>query len=197
MQTLFDLFPAESDETLEHINAEILEKGKQLFPDRVFIFGVGKAAAKVVVIGESPGPPDANFDEPFRGPVGDLLDKILTSIGLSRRNCYLTNVVKFISTGDELAPDILSFFIPFVYRELAVIRPQVIISLGNTPTKALLKTKKPISQVRGEFHDFQGAKLMPTFNPAYLLRDASKKREVWEDMKKVRDYLESVSKKHT
>jgi len=194
MQTLFDLFPAESDETLEQINAEMLEKGKQLFPARVFIFGVGKADAKVVVIGESPGPPDANFDEPFRGPVGDLLDKILISINLNRGTCYLTNVVKFISQGDELTPEILSFFTPFLHRELAVIRPRVIIALGNTPTKALLNTKKPISQVRGEFHDFQGSKLMPTFNPAYLLRDASKKREVWEDMKKVRDYLETFSK---
>jgi DNA polymerase len=147
-----------------------------------------------VVIGESPGPPDAEFGEPFRGPVGELLEKILTSIGLSRRNCYLTNVVKFISQGDELTPEILQFFTPFLHREIVAIKPQVIISLGNTPTKALLNTKKPISQVRGEFHDFQGAKLMPTFNPAYLLRDASKKREVWEDMKKVRDYLETVSK---
>jgi DNA polymerase len=182
------------NETLEQINAGLLEKGKQLFPERIFIFGVGKAEAKVVVIGESPGPPDAEFGEPFRGPVGELLEKILTSIGLSRRNCYLTNVVKFISQGDELTPEILQFFTPFLHREIVAIKPQVIISLGNTPTKALLNTKKPISQVRGEFHDFQGAKLMPTFNPAYLLRDASKKREVWEDMKKVRDYLETVSK---
>jgi DNA polymerase len=192
--SLFDSLLPESNETLEQINAELLEKGKQLFPERIFIFGVGKAEAKVVVIGESPGPPDAEFGEPFRGPVGELLEKILTSIGLSRRNCYLTNVVKFISQGDELTPEILQFFTPFLHREIVAIKPQVIISLGNTPTKALLNTKKPISQVRGEFHDFQGAKLMPTFNPAYLLRDASKKREVWEDMKKVRDYLETVSK---
>ncbi len=189
MQTLFDLFPVESNETLEQINAEMLEKGKLLFPDKVFIFGVGKPDAKVVVIGESPGPPDANFDEPFRGPVGDLLDKILTAIGLSRRTCFLTNVVKYISQGDELTPEILAFFTPFLHREIAVISPQVIIALGNTPTKALLNTKKPISQVRGEFHDYYDMKLMPTFNPAYLLRDPSKKREVWEDMKKVRDYL--------
>jgi uracil-DNA glycosylase family 4 len=193
--SLFDSITIETTETVEQINAEMLEKGKLLFPERVFIFGVGRTDAKVVIIGESPGPPDANFGEPFRGPVGDLLDKILAAIGLSRRNCYLTNVVKFISQGDELTPEILSFFTPFLHRELAAISPQVIIALGNTPTKALLKTKKTISQVRGEFHDFQGSKLMPTFNPAYLLRDASKKREVWEDMKKVRDYLESLEPK--
>jgi uracil-DNA glycosylase len=108
---------------------------------------------------------------------------------LRRENCYLTNVVKYISAGDELTPEILAFFTPFLNRELRAVKPQVIISLGNTPTKALLKTKKPISQVRGEFHDYLGMKLMPTFNPAYLLRDASKKREVWEDMKKIRAEL--------
>ncbi len=101
----------------------------------------------------------------------------------------MTNVVKFISTGDEITPEILAFSTPFLHRELAAIHPQVIISLGNTPTKALLKIKKPISQVRGEFFDYFDMKLMPTFNPAYLLRDPSKKREVWEDMKKIWDFL--------
>ena len=72
---------------------------------------------------------------------------------------------------------------------MLAIKPKIIISLGNTPTKALLNIKKAISQVRGEFYDYNGIKLMPTFNPAYLLRDPTKKREVWEDMKKVRDFL--------
>ena len=78
--------------------------------------------------------------------------------------------------------------------ELRAVRPSVVISFGNTPTRALLRTKKPISQLRGEFHDYQGARLMPTFNPAYLLRDPTKKREVWEDMKKVRAFLTTAQK---
>ena len=123
------------------------------------------------------------------GPVGELLNKILSAISLKREEVYLTNVVKFISAGDELTPEILKFFTPFLHREILAINPKVIISLGNTPTKALLNTKKSITQIRGEFYDYNGIKLMPTFNPAYLLRDASKKREVWEDMKKVRDFL--------
>jgi DNA polymerase len=123
------------------------------------------------------------------GPAGQMLDRILSAINLRRDDCYLTNVVKMISTGDELTPDVLKFFTPFLHRELAAVRPHVVISFGNTPTRALLRTKKPISQMRGEFHDYHGAQLMPTFNPAYLLRDPSKKREVWEDMKKVRDLL--------
>ncbi len=187
--SLFDLNAVESNETLDEIYGEMLQKGKALFPNNFFIFGAGNEKSKVVVVGESPGLPDADSEKPFMGPVGQLLEKILLAVGLKREECFLTNVVKFISTGDEITPEILSFSTPFLHRELAAIHPQVIVSLGNTPTKALLKIKKPISQVRGEFFDYFDMKLMPTFNPAYLLRDPSKKREVWEDMKKIRDFL--------
>jgi DNA polymerase len=189
--SLFDDDAAARDEAPEEVNAELLQRAKQLpqFKDRIFIFGAARRGARVAVVGESPGPPDIDSGQPFMGPAGQMLDKILASVGLRRDDCYLTNVVKMISTGDELTPDVLKFFTPYLHREMAAVRPQIIISFGNTPTRALLRTKKPISQVRGEFHDYHGAQLMPTFNPAYLLRDPSKKREVWEDMKKVRDLL--------
>ena len=189
--SLFDDEPPAQDETPEEINAELFERAKQLpqYRDRIFIFGVGRRGARVAVVGESPGPPDIESGKPFMGPAGQMLDKILASVGLRRDDCYLTNVVKMISTGDEMTPDVLKFFTPYLHREMAAVGPQVIISFGNTPTRALLRTKKPISQMRGEFHDYHGAQLMPTFNPAYLLRDPSKKREAWEDMKKVRDLL--------
>lgn len=187
--SLFDLAPLETNETIDQLNQEMLEKGKALFPDRFFIFGTGNRAARVVIVGESPGAPDADSEKPFMGPVGELLTKILASVDLKREECYLTNVVKFISAGDEITPDILAFFTPYLHREMTIVRPRVIIALGNTPTKALLNTKKPISQVRGDFYDYYDMKLMPTFNPAYLLRDPTKKREVWEDMKKIRDFL--------
>jgi uracil-DNA glycosylase family 4 len=189
--SLFDDEPPASDETPEDVNAELLRRAKSLpqFRERVFILGHGPRAPRVAVVGESPGPPDIDSGQPFMGPAGQMLDRILAAINLRRDDCYLTNVVKMISTGDELTPDVLSFFTPYLHRELAAVRPRVIISFGNTPTRALLRTKKPISQMRGEFHDYAGARLMPTFNPAYLLRDPSRKREVWEDMKKVRDLL--------
>ena len=191
--SLFDDDAAARDEAPEEVNAELLQRAKQLpqFKDRNFIFGAARRGARVAVVGESPGPPDIDSGQPFMGPAGQMLDKILASVGLRRDDCYLTNVVKMISTGDELTPDVLKFFTPYLHREMAAVRPQIIISFGNTPTRALLRTKKPISQVRGEFHDYHGAQLMPTFNPAYLLRDPSKKREVWEDMKKVRALLAS------
>jgi uracil-DNA glycosylase len=187
--SLFEENSAESTETVEEINQELLEKGKQLFPERFFIFGTGKIDADVVIIGESPGAPDADSEKPFMGPVGDLLVRILAAVGLRREDVYLTNVVKFISAGDELTPEIIKFFTPYLTREILAINPKIIISLGNTPTKALLNTKKSITQMRGEFYDFHGIKMMPTFNPAYLLRDPTKKREVWEDMKMVRAVL--------
>jgi len=189
--SLFDDAPPASDETLEAINAELLQRA-QLHPQfkkRIYIFGEGPAGARVAVVGESPGAPDIASGKPFMGPAGDMLNRILAAIGLKRADCYLTNTVKMISNGDELTPDVLSFFTPYLHRELAVVRPEVVISFGNTPTRALLRTKKPISQMRGEFHDYPGSQLMPTFNPAYLLRDPTKKREVWEDMKKVRELL--------
>jgi len=178
-------------ETLDEIKAELIDKAK-LIPEltnRFFVFSQGETKATIAVVGESPGPPDADAEKPFQGPTGDLLNRILASIGLNRANAYLTNIVKYISAGDELTPELIKLFTPFVWRELAVVEPKVVLLLGNTPTKALLNTRQPISKVRGEFQEINGLTFMPTFNPAYLLRDPSKKREVWEDMKKVRDFL--------
>src|SRR5687767_9388524 len=178
-------------ETLEEIKAELLEKAKLIpsLANEFFVFSQGEPDAEIAVVGESPGPPDAASEKPFQGPTGDLLNRILSSIGLTRQNTYLTNIVKIISQGDELTPEIIKFFTPFVWRELAVVNPRVVLLLGNTPTKALLNTKQAISKIRGEFHQLNGLTFMPTFNPAYLLRDPTKKREVWEDMKKVREFL--------
>jgi DNA polymerase len=191
--SLFGSQQPESNETVEEVNEELLRRAKSLpeFKSRVFIFGEGKKHARVAVVGESPGPPDIDSGRPFMGPAGQMLERILSSIGLARSDCYLTNVIKAISQGDEITPEWLSFFTPYLHRELAAARPKVVIAFGNTPTRALLRTKKPISQMRGEFHDYDGTPLMPTFNPAYLLRDPTKKREVWEDMKKVRAALAS------
>jgi DNA polymerase len=193
--SLFDETQGASSETLDEVNAELLRRAKAMpqLADRIFIFGEGEKGARVAVVGESPGAPDIDSGKPFMGPAGQMLNRILEAIGLKREDCYLTNTVKFISSGDELTPDILSFFTPYLHRELRVVHPEVVIAFGNTPMRALLKTKKPISQMRGEFHGYQGMQLMPTFNPAYLLRDPSKKREVWEDMKKVRAFLAANS----
>jgi len=181
-------------ETLAEIKAEMIDKAKSIpeLSDRFFVFSQGEPNATIAVVGESPGPPDADSEKPFQGPTGDLLNRILASIGLNRANTYLTNIVKYISAGDEITPELIKFFTPFVWRELAVVKPKVVLLLGNTPTKALLNTKQAISKVRGEFQEINGLKFMPTFNPAYLLRDPTKKREVWEDIKRVRSFLDEA-----
>lgn len=181
----------EPSETLNEIKREMIDKAKSIpeLQNRFFVFSQGDVNATIAVVGESPGPPDADSEKPFQGPTGDLLNRILASIGLSRANTYLTNIVKYISAGDEITPELMKFFTPFVWRELAVVKPKIVLLLGNTPTKSLLNTRQPISKVRGEFHEANGLTFMPTFNPAYLLRDPTKKREVWDDMKRVRDFL--------
>jgi uracil-DNA glycosylase family 4 len=186
---LFEEKSGPSGEKITKINQELFEKLGPRFPQRSFVFGMGNEDADVVVIGESPGPQDLATGEPFTGPAGDLLKRILASISLRYTDCFLTNVVKYISQGDELTPDIIALFTPYARREVAAIAPKVVILLGAMPTRALLDIKRPISQVRGEFHIVGGITYLPTFNPAYLLRDPTKKKEVWDDMKKVREFL--------
>jgi uracil-DNA glycosylase family 4 len=186
---LFEERSGPSGEKITDINQELFATLGPRFPQRSFVFGMGNEKGDVIVIGESPGPQDLATGEPFTGPAGDLLKRILASIGLRYADCFLTNVVKFVSQGEELTPEIVALFTPFVRREVTAIAPGIVILLGATPTKALLDIKKPISQVRGEFHVVNGVTYLPTFNPAYLLRDPTKKKEVWDDMKKVRQYL--------
>jgi len=191
------LFDAEDEgraETLTDVNEEIKLRtlANPAFAGRSIILGCGPQSPVVAIIGESPGIPDIQSGIPFMGPVGDLLNIMISSIGLKRNQCFLTNTVKLVSSGDEITKDILTFFVPFLFRELNAVKPALIISLGNTPTHALLQTRKPISSLRGEFQSFNGIKVMPTYNPAYLLRDPSRKREAWEDLKKVRAVIQSL-----
>jgi uracil-DNA glycosylase family 4 len=182
-------------QTLEELNSEMTRRirSNPVYDGRAVILGQGLPGARVAVVGESPGPPDIPSGNPFTGPAGDMLDRMLSAIGLNRRDCYLTNTVKVVCTGEEITKDMLSFFGPFLHRELAIVRPGLILSFGNTPTRCLLRTKRPISELRGELHDFDGIQLLPTFNPAYLLRDPAKKREAWEDMKRARAALLKLS----
>lgn len=166
-----------------------MTESQKLFPKRTFILGEGDAGAPLLFVGESPGPPDTRSGLPFQGPVGDMLNRMIAATGLTRGDCYITNVVKFISRGKDLTPEIFGFFLPFLAREIESVRPKIIVTLGAAPAQVLLGTTDPISRIRGEFQTYNGSKLLPTFNPAYLLRDPTKKREVWEDMQKVRTAL--------
>ena len=195
MQSSLFAEPAGSSESVADICAELLEQGNARYPTATFILGTGPTDAEVVIVGESPGPPDVASGKPFSGPSGDLLAKIVAAINIDIAECYLTNVIKFISRAPQIHQAEFAFFTPFLHRELLAISPKIIIVLGNTGARGVLGIKQPITQIRGQAYDFHGIKAVPTFNPAYVLRDPTKKREVWEDMKLVRDTLIDVYEK--
>ena len=143
-------------------------------------------------VGEAPGADEDAQARPFVGRAGQLLTKIIEAIGLKREEVLIGNVNRCRPPGNR-APttEEASMCKPYLLREIAVVQPEVIVVLGNTAMKNLLDTREGITRLRGTFQDYKGIKVMPTFHPAYLLRDPSKKRETWEDLKKVRDYLDS------
>jgi DNA polymerase len=143
-------------------------------------------------VGEAPGADEDAQARPFVGRAGQLLTKIIEAIGMKREEVLIGNVNRCRPPGNR-APtaEEASTCKPYLLREIAIVQPQVIVVLGNTAMKNLLDTREGITRLRGTFQDYKGIKVMPTFHPAYLLRDPSKKRETWEDLKKVRDYLDS------
>ena len=151
---------------------------------------VGNFNAELMFIGEAPGADEDRQGVPFVGRAGQLLTKIIESIGFSRDEVFIGNINRCRPPGNRPPERVEADACrPFLLREIAVVKPKVIVVLGTTAAHNLLQIKTPISKLRGNFHDYFGVKVMPTFHPAYLLRDPNKKREVWEDMKKVRDLL--------
>ena len=156
------------------------------------VFGVGNPKARLMFVGEAPGEDEDKKGEPFVGRAGQLLTKIIEAIGLTRDQVYIANVIKCRPPGNRNPePDEVASCEPFLFRQIDVIQPKVIVPLGKFAAQSLLKTMDPITRLRGRQFDYRGAVLIPTFHPAYLLRNPSAKREVWEDMKKVRGILQS------
>jgi uracil-DNA glycosylase family 4 len=179
-------------ETLADIRSEIGECTRcTLCQERTrVVHSEGNPQAKLMFVGEAPGADEDAQGRPFVGRAGQLLTKIIESIGIPREDCFIGNVNRCRPPMNrQPAPDEAATCRPFLFREIAVVKPRVIVVMGNTAVRNLLETRVGITQLRGIFQDLNGIKVMPTFHPAYLLRDPSKKREVWEDMKKVRDYL--------
>jgi len=159
---------------------------------RTIVFGEGNPRAKLVFVGEGPGAEEDATGRPFVGRAGQLLDKIIAAIGLKREDVYIANIVKCRPPGNRTPErDEVETCEPFLFRQIACIKPLVIVALGSPAFQCLLRTREPITRARGQWRDLNGIRLMPTFHPAFLLRSPDKKREVWEDMKKVRDYLNS------
>jgi DNA polymerase len=150
------------------------------------VYGVGNPNARLVLVGEAPGREEDAKGEPFVGEAGRLLDKILLAMGMQREEVYICNVLKCRPPNNrDPQPEEVATCEAFLIRQVAAIRPQVIVGLGRFAVHCLLKTRAPISRLRGEWQNYQGIPMMPTYHPAYLLRNPDGKRDVWEDMKEV------------
>ena len=182
-----------SNETFEQIHAEIGDCTRcPLHLERTHVVHTeGNRKARLMFVGEAPGADEDAQARPFVGRAGQLLTKIIEAIGLKREQVLIGNVNRCRPPGNR-APttEEATTCKPYLLREIANVQPEVIVVLGNTAMKNLLDTREGITRLRGRFQDYKGIKVMPTFHPAYLLRDPSKKRETWEDLKKVRDYLD-------
>ena len=155
------------------------------------VFGVGHPKARLMFVGEAPGEEEDERGEPFVGRSGQLLTKIIEAIGLSREQVYIANVIKCRPPNNRNPePDEVAACEPYLFRQIDVINPTVIVPLGKFAAQCLLKTTDPITKLRGRRFDYRGTTLIPTFHPAYLLRNPSAKREVWDDMKLVRAILQ-------
>lgn len=157
---------------------------------RQIVFGVGNPEADLMFVGEAPGADEDIQGEPFVGRAGQLLTKIIEAIGLKRDDVYIANVIKCRPPNNRNPePDEVEQCEPFLFRQIDVIKPKVIVALGKFAAQCLLKTTEPITRLRGREYKYRDAILIPTYHPAYLLRTPSAKRDVWEDMKKVRAIL--------
>ncbi len=164
------------------------------------VFGVGKARPDLVFVGEGPGADEDAQGLPFVGAAGQLLTRMIAAMTLTREQVYICNVVKCRPPGNRTPlEDEMATCAPLLFRQLAILRPEVIVALGRPASQTLLATNTPISKLRGRWHDFPppalrhfplpAAKLMPTYHPAYLLRTPSAKGEAWEDLQAVMKVL--------
>jgi DNA polymerase len=159
------------------------------------VFGVGNPNADLMFVGEGPGADEDLQGEPFVGRAGQLLTKIIEAISLRRDDVYIANVIKCRPPNNRNPePDEVEKCEPFLFRQIDTIRPKVIVALGKFAAQSLLRTNDAITRIRGREYKYRDAILIPTYHPAYLLRNPSAKREVWEDMKRVKAILTESEK---
>ena len=179
---------ASLDETLDAIREDLgdCQRCGLGASRKELVYGVGNPNARLVLVGEAPGREEDQKGEPFVGEAGRLLDRILQAMGMQRADVYICNVLKCRPPHNrDPQPGEVATCETFLIRQIAAIKPQVIIGLGRFAVQSLLQSEVPISRIRGEWQSYQGIPLMPTYHPAYLLRNPEGKRDVWEDMKEV------------
>ncbi|MBN1515264.1 uracil-DNA glycosylase [Candidatus Sumerlaeota bacterium] len=148
--------------------------------------GAGSLEAELVFVGEAPGRDEDIQGVPFVGAAGDLLTKMIAAMGYTREQVFICNICKCRPPGNrDPQPDEIEQCEPYLKRQLQILKPKVIVALGRCAAQTLLQSRTPISRLRGKWHEYEGVPFMPTFHPAYLLRDATQKRLCWEDLKEV------------
>lgn len=180
---------------LEKFQQEIKECTKcRLHQNRTkFVFGVGNPKAEVMFVGEAPGRDEDLKGEPFVGKAGQLLDRILASIGFTRQDVYIANMVKCRPPENrDPLPDEMETCHPYLLKQIEIIKPKMICCLGRISGQYLLSTKETLGKLRGRLHDYKGIKLLVTYHPAALLRYPEYKKETWEDMKMLRKAYEEL-----
>jgi len=183
--------------TLEDVRKELgdckrckLHRGR-----KTIVFGEGNEKATLMLIGEGPGYDEDVQGRPFVGKAGQLLTKIIQSINLSREEVYIANIIKCRPPQNRNPqPDEIQNCHPFLMKQISVIQPKIICALGTFSAQTLLKTGAKITALRGKLYDLEGIKVIPTYHPAFLLRNPEKKREVWEDMKKIAEWINNNDK---
>ena len=185
--------------SLEEIREEIGDCRRcKLWERRTHIvFGVGSREADLMFVGEAPGADEDAQGIPFVGRAGQLLTRIIEAMGLDRRQVYIANILKCRPPNNrDPESDEVDTCEGFLFKQVDVIQPKIIVALGRYAAQTLLRTQVPISKVRGQFFSFRGSFLIPTFHPSYLLRNPSAKRQVWEDMKAVRTKLQELGSRY-
>lgn len=161
---------------------------------RQVIFGEGHPRARLMLVGEGPGAEEDRLGIPFVGAAGKLLDRILEASGLERNELYITNIVKCRPPRNRLPDtDEVASCLPYLKEQIRLIDPPLIVCLGALATRSLIGSKNTLTRLRGRWYELEGRRYMPTFHPAALLRDGSKKRPVWEDFKKIAHTYEQVN----
>ena len=150
------------------------------------VFGVGSPRAEIMFVGEAPGHDEDMQGEPFVGRAGELLTKIIAAMGCQREDVYIANVLKCRPPENRTPlPDEITNCLPYLLSQIELIQPKIIVALGATAVRSLLDVQLGITKMRGHWYTFRDIPIMPTFHPAYLLRNPPAKKEVWEDMKAV------------
>jgi DNA polymerase len=186
--SLFDSIDRVEGDSLENIRAFIgdCQRCRLCKARTKIVFGDGNPKAELLFVGEGPGHDEDLQGLPFVGRAGKLLTQMIEAMGLSRQDVYIANVVKCRPPENRLPEkEEIATCAPFLVRQLDVIRPKVIVCLGNCAAQTLIGTNKSISHFRGQWYDYRGARLIATYHPAYLLRNPAAKSDVWNDLKKV------------